>query len=408
MFLITFTICLIFFFIHISDFISIVDKVFGVFTPIIYGLIIAYVLNYPYRFFRDKAFRKIGTKRAWLQRVRTPLALVLTYIIFFGVVVFLISILYQDMKRSIQDLINKFPEYAKNLQNISDDVVGFVRDRTGYDMSEGTTYNDVIGYFTGGSAEQFLKNLVSSLPGTIFDIGYTIYNWILGIIFSIYLLANKETLLRQSRKLIIAWTPKRFSDYFFKVADVVNNKCGKFIIGRIIDSTIIGIMCFIGMSIFHFHYPLLISVLIAVSNLIPFFGPFIGAIPSVILLLIIDPMEALWFIVFDLVLQQFDGNILGPKILGESVGVSGFWIMVSVIVGGGLFGIPGMLLGVPIFAAIFTLVSEGVSNRLKKKEALAQAAAAAQEPLTQAADGEDAQVPAEPAADPPEPPQNTL
>ena len=121
------------------------------------------------------------------------------------------------------------------------------------------------------------------------------------------------------------------------------------------------------MSIFKFHYPLLISVVIGVFNLIPFFGPIIGAVPTTFLLLIINPMEALGFLVFLIVLQQFDGNILGPKILGETVGISGFWIMISVIVGGGLFGVPGMLLGVPIFAAIYTLVEEGAQIRLKKK-----------------------------------------
>ena len=125
-------------------------------------------------------------------------------------------------------------------------------------------------------------------------------------------------------------------------------------------------MCFIGMSIFRFDYPLLISVIIGVSNLIPFFGPFIGGIPSAVLLLLINPMEALWFVIFLFVLQQIDGNILGPKILGESVGISGFWIMVSVIVGGGLFGVPGMLLGVPVFAAIYTLVVRGGDRKIEK------------------------------------------
>ena len=152
------------------------------------------------------------------------------------------------------------------------------------------------------------------------------------------MISSKDRLLSQARRVISAFTPEKFSTRFFHVCTVFNNKCGKFIIGKIIDSSIIGLMCFIGMSIFRFDYPLLISVIIGVSNLIPFFGPFIGGIPSAVLLLLINPMEALWFVIFLFVLQQFDGNILGPKILGESVGISGFWIMVSVIVGGGLVG----------------------------------------------------------------------
>ena len=182
------------------------------------------------------------------------------------------------------------------------------------------------------------------------------------------LLSGKERLTRQFKIAAVAYLPEKVHKRLFKIADVFNNKCGKFIVGKIIDSFIIGLMCFIGLSIFRFHYPLLISVIIGVCNMIPFFGPIIGAIPTTFLLLIINPWEALGFLVFIIVLQQFDGNILGPKILGETVGISGFWIMFSVIVGGGLFSVPGMLLGVPVFAAIYTLVEEGAERRLKKKD----------------------------------------
>ena len=369
MILITFTIVLIFFFIHLSDIWGILSNILRVLAPILYGLVIAYVLNYPYRFFQDKAFKKMGTKHKWLKKLRSPLALIVSYVIVFGVFVFLISILIPELSNSVTTLIDNIPLYAKTIKEGSDKVVEFIKNMTGYNLYEFATYNDIVTFFTGDSAKSFITNmLTNTLPSAAFDIGYTLYNWILGIIISIYLLSSRDVLLRQTKKLIVAYLPEKVVAFLFKVGDVVNNKCGKFIIGRLIDSSIIGVMCFIGMSIFHFHYPLLISFLIGLSNMIPFFGPFIGAIPSIFLLLIIDPMEALWFMIFDIILQQFDGNILGPKILGESVGISGFWIMVSVIVAGGLFGIPGMLLGVPMFAAIYTLLSDAVNNKLKKKE----------------------------------------
>lgn len=397
MLIITFTIALVFFFVNLSYIWGIIDKILGVLAPILYGLIIAYVLNYPFRFFRDRAFSKMGTKRKWLVKLRTPLALLVSYLIVLGIFVMLISILIPELTASVNTLIDNIPAYARTIKSTSDDIVAFIQSNTGYNLYEMATYNDIVGYLTGESGQKLLTNfLTSTLPSAAIGIGYTLYNWLLGIIISIYLLSSKETLLRQSRKLIVAYTPEKFNRFLFKVGDVLNNKCGKFIIGRLIDSTIIGIMCFIGMSIFQFHYAPLISVLIGLSNMIPFFGPFIGAIPSAFLLLIVDPMEALWFLVFDIILQQFDGNILGPKILGESVGVSGFWIMVSVIVGGGLFGIPGMVLGVPVFAAIYTLVSEGVANRLKKKELKAQTAAAETDPA-----------PSEPPEEPSAPPENT-
>ena len=380
MILITFTVALIFFFIHLSDVWGILSSILKVLTPILYGLVIAYVLNYPYRFFKDKAFRKMGTKHKWLSKLRKPLALIVSYFIIFGIVTFLISILIPELSNSVTTLVDNIPSYAKTVKEASDSVVEFIKNMTGYNLYEFATYNDIVTFFTGDSAKEFITNLLTKiLPSAAYDIGYTLYNWIIGIVFSIYLLSSKDVLLSQSKKLILAYIPDKFNRFLFRVADVVNNKCGKFIIGRLIDSSIIGVMCFIGMSIFRFHYPLLISFLIGLCNMIPFFGPFIGAIPSIFLLLIIDPMEALWFLIFNIILQQFDGNILGPKILGESVGISGFWIMASVIIAGGLFGIPGMLLGVPMFAAIYTLLSDAVNNRLKKKEEKALSAAASGE-----------------------------
>ncbi len=184
-----------------------------------------------------------------------------------------------------------------------------------------------------------------------------------------YMLASKEKLCKQAKAVVVAYLPVKVSRFLIKVTDMSDAKCGKFIIGKIIDSAIIGLICFIGLTIFKFDYALLISVIVGVTNVIPFFGPFIGAIPCAFLLLLIDPVQCFWFVVFVIILQQFDGNFLGPKILGDTVGISGFWILFSVIIGGGLFGVGGMLLGVPVFAVVYTLVAEGVFTRLKKKVA---------------------------------------
>ena len=371
MLVILFTIGLIFFFIHITDVINVLGIIFKVLAPIMYGLVLAYLLNYPYKLFKDHVFKKMGTKHKWLRSVRKPLSLILTYLIIFGIVAFLVSTLIPELSSSVTTLIDNVPVYEKAIKSAADSVVSFVYNLSGYNLYELASFSNIVALITGNDTTEFIKNIATNyIPtafSTVLGIGTGLYNWGLGIIISIYLLASKERLIRQFKIAIVAYTPERFHKRFFKVGDVFNNKCGKFIVGKIIDSSIIGIMCFIGLSIFKFHYPLLISVIIGVFNLIPFFGPIIGAIPTAFLLLIINPMEALGFIVFLIVLQQFDGNILGPKILGETVGISGFWIMISVIVGGGLFGVPGMLLGVPVFAAIYTLVEEGAYNRLKKK-----------------------------------------
>lgn len=371
MLVILFTIVLIFFFINISSVIKVLDTVFKVLAPIVYGLVLAYLLNYPYKLFKDHAFKKMGEKHAWLKKVKGPLALVLTYIIVFGVVAFLVSTLIPEISSSVTTLIDNIPIYERTLKVAADNVVDFVYNLSGYNLYEMASFSNVVALITGKDTTEFFKNLATNyIPtafSTVLGIGTGLYNWGLGIIISIYLLSSKDKLIRQVKIVLVAYTPEKFHKRLFKIGEVFNNKCGKFIVGKIIDSSIIGVMCFIGLSIFKFHYPLLISVVIGVFNLIPFFGPIIGAVPTTFLLLIINPMEALGFLVFLIVLQQFDGNILGPKILGETVGISGFWIMISVIVGGGLFGVPGMLLGVPIFAAIYTLVEEGAQIRLKKK-----------------------------------------
>ena len=368
---ILFTVLIIFFFIHINDVGKILKTVFAVLAPILYGLVIAYLLNYPYKAFRDHVFKKMGNKHKWLKKLKKPLSLLLTYIIIFGVVGFLVSTLIPELSSSITTLTNNIPVYERAIQTAANSAADFIYNLTGYDINQITSYKNLIKLITGNDTTEFIKNLMNNiLPSafsTVLGIGTSMYNWIIGIIISVYLLGSKERLIRQFKLLIVAYTPERFYKWFFKVGDVFNNKCGRFIVGKVIDSSIIGVMCFIGLSIFRFHYPLLISVVIGVCNMIPFFGPIIGAIPTTFLLLIINPMEALGFVVFIIVLQQFDGNVLGPKILGETVGISGFWIMVSVIVGGGLFGVPGMLLGVPVFAAVYTLIEEGVERRLKKK-----------------------------------------
>ena len=372
MLLVLYTIAIIFFFINIEYIWRILGTVFSVLAPILYGLVIAYLLNYPYKVFHDHAFKKMGTKHLWLKKIRKPLSLVLSYVIIFGVISFLISTLIPELTSSVATLIDNVPAYEAAIRSASDNIAAFIKHYTGYNIMEVASYSKLIEMITGSDTAEFIKTVftkyVPTAFSTVLGIGTGLYNWGLGIVISIYLLASKERLIRQFKVAIVAYTPEKFHTRLFKIADVFNNKCGKFIVGKIIDSSIIGVMCYIGLRIFNFHYPLLISVIIGMFNLIPFFGPIIGAIPTAFLLLIINPMEALGFIVFLIVLQQFDGNILGPKILGETVGISGFWIMISVIIGGGLFGVPGMLLGVPFFAAIYTLIEEGAERRLKKKE----------------------------------------
>lgn len=374
--LVTYALLLAFLLVNIKYVVGVIGNVVDVFMPFIYGFILAYILSFPYNFLHNRCFSKIGTKRKKLAKIKKPLAMVLTYIFCFGVVAALGGILIPQLSKSISNLVAEIPVYAQNVKDFAEETVIMVRDRFGYDLYDVKTYKEVLNFFTGKDAQALVNNFISeAFPAAfsfagVFTTG--LYNWIIGIVVSIYMLASKEKLCKQAKALVIAFLPEKVSRFIIKVTNMSDAKCGKFIIGKIIDSAIIGLICFIGLTIFKFDYALLISVIVGVTNVIPFFGPFIGAIPCAFLLLLIDPIQCFWFIIFVIILQQFDGNFLGPKILGDTVGISGFWILFSVLIGGGLFGVMGMLLGVPVFAVIYTLVSEGVFNRLKKKIALAK------------------------------------
>lgn len=371
---ITYVMVVAFLLINIKYVANVCANILAVFMPFIYGFILAYILSFPYNFLHNKCFVKIGTKRKKLLGLRKSLSLICSYIFAFGVIAFLIGVLVPQLSENVMNLVEQIPSYAQSIQKSLNSFVTFIHDQFGYNLYDEETYNKIFDFLVGSDAQQVLTDFLSKVFPSVINFAEVfttgLYNWIIGIIVSIYMLANKEKLCYQARAVTVAYLPLKWSRKVLRTTDLCNKKCGKFIIGKIIDSLIIGVICFIGLSIFRFDYALLISVIVGVTNVIPFFGPFIGAIPCALLLLLVDPLQCFWFIVFVIVLQQFDGNVLGPKILGETVGISGFWILFSVLVGGGLFGLPGMLLGVPVFAVVYTLVDEGVTKRLQAKSGL--------------------------------------
>ena len=193
-------------------------------------------------------------------------------------------------------------------------------------------------------------------------------NFLIGIIVAVYVLNCKTTFASQAKKIIYSIFNKKLGSAIIHEIRFVHQGFGGFIIGKLIDSLIIGILCYICLTLMKMPYTMLISVIIGITNIIPFFGPFIGAVPSFILLLLVSPMQSLYFIIFIFVLQQFDGNILGPKILGDSTGLSSFWVLFSILFFGGLMGFFGMIIGVPFFAVAYHLISQAVNKALQKKE----------------------------------------
>ncbi len=360
--------------------------VFSILSPVVIGFCIAFILDKPSSFFYN-LFCRICIKekskhKKELRILSKTLALLFVYLLFLAFISLIFVTIIPQLGNSITAFIGNINEYSKNIVEILNDIeewfssfhFDFGQD-TG-DATQGFTYE-------GGalieSIKTYLTDLISKIPTYIDSYLPKIYNLtksvassvtniILGFAFSIYMLAGKEHILRQIKNFCTAYLPKNFIRKSSHVLNITVDIFRNFVNGRIYDALIVGVLCFLGMTIFGFQYSLLISFFVAVTNVIPIVGPFLGAIPSVFLLLLVDPMQAIWFTVFIIVLQQLDGNIIGPKIVGGSVGLPAWWVMVSVLVGGGLLGVFGMLIGVPIFAVVYKIISEKVNKRLADRE----------------------------------------
>ncbi len=326
------------------------NGVLGVLSPFVGGFVVAYLLDGPVRFFEQRF--------AWKRWI----AILMSYLLAVVLVSLLLSFVAPQVVQSVMVLADNLNGYLLSLNKLVISVSNqFHLDE---ELIEGMmlSYTDLM-----KQATELLRNFLPQIVNYSMALGSGLVSALTALIASIYMLLGKQRLLGQMRKVIFAFLPLPKARRMLAVCSHANRVFNGFIYGKIIDSAIIGVLCFILMSIFKMPFSVLISVVVGVTNVIPFFGPFIGAIPSVMILLMVDPIVALEFGVLILVLQQFDGNILGPKILGDSTGLSAIWVLVSIIVGGGLFGFAGMVVGVPTFAVLYSLTSEFLKNRLREK-----------------------------------------
>ena len=341
-------------------------------APLAYGLMLAFIINYPYEFCYNKVYKKIGTKRVKLLTLRKVLSIVTTYVFLGVIIAFLVAILIPQVVDSINSFAGELPSYMAHFSSAFTHVATWLNGTFSVDLTDTKAIEEFAGklFLSENAGLASTSHLLNIALTSIGDFLYGLYNAIIAIIVSVYVIGTKDKLLRQTRKLTLAYVPKRFHNFIKDVKNESYNICGKFIIGKIIDSAIIGVLCFIGLKIIRIDYAVLISVVVGITNIIPFFGPFIGAIPCAILLLLVDPWDCLWFIIFIFGLQQLDGNVIGPKILGDRIGISGIWVLVGVTVGGGLFGFAGMVFGVPVCAVIYTLLGKAVNSKLNRKNKL--------------------------------------
>ena len=341
----------------------------GTLSPVLYGLGIAYLLH-PI----EDRIRKLLEPQ--LRKVLSPKkasgmakALGIFASLIFAVLVIwaLIAMVLPQLLESITTIIGNFPSYYNTLSKW---IKEFINGSIAEDVTQGIM-DQVYSYlqdFLTGTVLPKVQTILASLTTGVVNIAKSMLNLIIGVIISIYLLSGKDKFLAQSKKLCYAVLGQKKGGYVCNVCTFANRVFGGFIGGKIIDSLIIGVLCFIGLSILNMPYTMLISIIVGVTNIIPFFGPYLGAIPSALLLLVIDPMECLYFVIFIIILQQLDGNVIGPRILGDATGLDSIWVVVSLLIFGNLFGILGMVIAVPLFAVIYKIVSELVNFLLKKRE----------------------------------------
>lgn len=360
---------------------DILNKIITILTPFFLGFMIAYILNFPYKFFYGKVFGRMGKKRKFLAGLRKPLSIVCTYLLFFSVIAALIIIVVPQIALNLSTLYENMPKYLETAYNYIDELFNFLNQHLHTNFSLDATVQEGINRFTEFlsnldllSTADATKNIVGVVLGIVVNTASGIYNVAMSLIISIYFLASKEELCRQVKRLAVAFIPIKYLPKVYEIVDVTDTKCGRFLVGDILDAGLIGILMYIVMSIFQLPYAPMIAVLVGVTNIIPFFGPFIGGIPSALILFLVNPMDSLWFIIILVVIQQLDGNIFKPKIIGNQLGISSFWVLFSVVVGGALFGIPGFILGTPIYAAIYTLIGKRVRNNIADKGKIAQEA----------------------------------
>ena len=351
--------------------IGFLSKIIGILTPIILGAVIAYLLN-PLVTITDRFLFNLGKRCRLSAKVSGFIATALSITLWLGLLIAGVSLLFSmiipELYGSILKLVSDFRGYITIITDFINNHLKSNPEILQY-VEEGlnTITNSVYNWVNNELILQ-VQNIMSKLTVGISWAVSLVTDIVVSLIVSVYLLISKKKFLGQIKKLLYVFLQPDTANAALSIFRQTNKIFGGFISGKLIDSLIIGILCFIGVSILKMPYPLLISVFVGITNIIPFFGPFIGAIPSAFLILLISPGKCLIFILFIFLLQQLDGNIIGPAILGDSTGVSPFWIVVSILVGGGLFGFIGMLLGVPTFAVLYYLVKTFSDYYLRKKD----------------------------------------
>ena len=336
---------------------------FSLFSPLLIGAGIAYVMNLLLKAIErlwDMALKK--APELWRVKLKRPICLTATMLLFLGIIFAIFFILIPRLEEAGSTLIANVPGYITQIQNWWESLVDFAAEH-------GVTLPELS--MNVEDATKFISKILSSdssnVVNTTIDITTSILgalvNILLALVFSVYMLAQKETLISQSRRLLLAALPRKAGQRTMHILKLTNNAFSSFVTGQVTEAFILGSLCCIGMLILRLPYALPVSVIISFTSLIPIFGAWIGAATGAFLIVFVSPIKALTFLIFLLILQQVEGNLIYPKVVGKSVGLPGLWVLAAVTIGGGIFGMLGMLLGVPICSVIYALVQDFIRSQ---------------------------------------------
>lgn len=365
------SICFYYLIFHGDRFLAKLNALIVIANPILCGIIFAYlmtpIVNYLESRFLIYLFTRTSEitvkKKKYMRIVSVCMTIVLVILVIYG----FFSTLIPNLVESITNISSQFSNYVQNLTHFIEKYLEANPDIEKLVMQIIGTYSENIRNYLNDKVPQ-MESILKTMSLSLLSVVKTLWNLVIGLIISIYVLFNKETFAGQFKKILYALFSKKHANGLIQNLRFTSDTFLGFLSGKIVDSFIIGILCFAGTRFLKMPYALLISVIVGVTNIIPFFGPYIGAIPSAILVLMVNPVKCLYFIIFILILQQLDGNVIGPKILGQSTGLTGFWIIFSITIFGGLFGVVGMIIGVPFFAVVYAMVRRVIESFLAKKE----------------------------------------
>ena len=349
------------------------DKIMDIMAAFVYGGVIAYLLRPMCNAYGDMLEKVLPEK---MKKTANSIAVIMSMVTGLLIVYALIVMIAPQLVESIQTIWNAIPDRLDQFYNWAVALVGEEEELVEYlnrfNTGSDTLYAEAEKWITETLLPQ-IDSILGGVGSIVTGVGsgvIKVFNFaldlVIGIIVAVYLLGSRKRFARQSVMVVRSVFKPRTADLILEEVKFVDEMFGGFIDGKIIDSAIIGVLCYVGCLIFRFPNALLVSVIVGVTNVIPFFGPFIGAIPSTLLIMIVDPIKGLWFILFVFVLQQLDGNVIGPKILGDRTGLSSFWVLFAIILFGGLWGLVGMIIGVPLIAVIYDVVKKLVYRGLRK------------------------------------------